>query len=89
LQRLLLFSGYIFPALIAALVPVRSYIVSRLFTEEDVLYLDPMAETQQDFSEKEVMEDDNDNDDDEQQHLVGEDNAVHVPTDIGEDYAEA
>ncbi len=58
--------------------------VSRLFTEEDLLYLDPMAETQQDFSEKEVMDDD-DNNDDEQQHLVGEDNVEQVPTDIGEE----
>jgi hypothetical protein len=33
--------------------------------------------------------DDDDNDDDEQQHLVGEDNVEHVPTAIGEEYAEA
>jgi hypothetical protein len=38
-------SGYIFPALVAALVPVRSYFVRYLFSEEDLKYLDPFAET--------------------------------------------
>lgn len=36
--------GYIFPALIASLVPFRTYIVSRLFSEEDLVYLDPLDE---------------------------------------------
>jgi hypothetical protein len=40
-----------------------------------------MAKTQQDFSEKEVMS--------EQQYLVGEDNVEHFPTGIGEEYTEA
>jgi hypothetical protein len=38
-------SGYIFPALVAALVPIRSYLVYYMFTEEDLKYLDPFAET--------------------------------------------
>jgi hypothetical protein len=37
--------GYIFPALVAALVPIRSYMVYYMFTEEDLKYLDPFAET--------------------------------------------
>lgn len=36
--------GYIFPALIAALVPFRTYLVSRMFDEDDLVYLDPMDE---------------------------------------------
>ena len=38
-------SGYIFPALIAALVPFRTYIVSRMFDEDDLVILDPMDES--------------------------------------------
>ncbi len=37
--------GYVFPALVAALVPIRSFIVSRCFSEEDLKYLDPIGET--------------------------------------------
>lgn len=44
--------GYIFPALIAALVPVRSYIVSRLFDDSDLKYLDPVDETDDDYVEE-------------------------------------
>ena len=44
--------GYIFPALVAALVPVRSYIVSRCFAEEDLKYLDPIGETEEEAHEE-------------------------------------
>ena len=37
-------SGYIFPALIAALVPLRTFVVSRMFDEGDLAHLDPMDE---------------------------------------------
>lgn len=33
--------GYVFPVLIAALVPIRSYIISCFFSEEDLVYMDP------------------------------------------------
>ncbi len=36
--------GYIFPALIAALVPFRTFVVRRMFDEDDLVYLDPMEE---------------------------------------------
>ena len=38
-------TGYIFPALVAALVPIRSYLVYYMFSEEDLKFLDPFAET--------------------------------------------
>lgn len=37
--------GFIFPILVAALVPIRSHIVSRCFTKQDLKYLDPIEET--------------------------------------------
>jgi hypothetical protein len=45
-------SGYIFPALIAGLVPLRSYVVCRLFTKGDLAYLDPFEETEDDYVEE-------------------------------------
>jgi hypothetical protein len=33
--------GYIYPALLTALVPFRSYVLCRFFKEEDMKYLDP------------------------------------------------
>jgi hypothetical protein len=37
-------TGYIFPALIAALVPFRAYVISYFFTDADLVYLDPLDE---------------------------------------------
>lgn len=34
--------GYIFPALIVALVPFRAYVLPLIFDEEDLMYLDPI-----------------------------------------------
>ena len=49
---LLRLSGYIYPALLTALVPVRSYILSRLFSEDDLQYLDPSGETEEELREE-------------------------------------
>lgn len=43
--------GYIYPALLTALVPVRSYILSRFFSEQDMKHLDPFGETEEDYHE--------------------------------------
>ena len=40
-------TGYIFPALVAALVPIRSFLVPRYFSSEDLKYLDPIGETEE------------------------------------------
>jgi hypothetical protein len=56
-------SGYIFPALIAALIPVRTYIVSWMFDEDDLRYLDPMDEA---FTPP--GKDDNDDDDEKKEN---------------------
>jgi boron transporter len=45
-------SGYIYPALLTALVPFRSYILTRWFSEEDLQHLDPFGETEQDYHEE-------------------------------------
>lgn len=44
--------GYIYPALLTALVPVRSYILSRCFDEEDLKHLDPYSETEEEYHEE-------------------------------------
>ena len=44
--------GYIFPALVAGLVPLRSMVVSRMFKEEDLQYLDPVGETEADYADE-------------------------------------
>lgn len=44
--------GYIYPALLTALVPVRSYILSRCFDEEDLKHLDPYGETEEEYHEE-------------------------------------
>jgi len=41
--------GYVFPALICLFVPFRSFVVNHLFDENDLLYLDPVTETDADF----------------------------------------
>jgi len=46
--------GYIFPALVAALVPIRSFFVSRVFAEDDLVYLDPMGETEEEAHDERV-----------------------------------
>jgi hypothetical protein len=48
-------SGYIFPALVTALVPLRSWVVSCLFTEEDLKHLDPAGETEDDYLEEQEV----------------------------------
>jgi hypothetical protein len=37
-------TGYIFPALIASLVPFRAYVITYFFDEADLVFLDPMNE---------------------------------------------
>mmetsp|Transcript_46056 Transcript_46056/g.111546 ORF Transcript_46056/g.111546 Transcript_46056/m.111546 type:complete len:613 (-) Transcript_46056:89-1927(-) len=44
--------GYVFPALIALYVPVRSFIVSRLFSPEDLQHLDPSGESEEDYHDE-------------------------------------
>jgi hypothetical protein len=44
--------GYIYPALLTALVPIRSYILSRWFDEKDLKHLDPFGETEQDYHQE-------------------------------------
>ena len=39
--------GYIFPVLVVILIPFRLYVVSRLFKDEDLKYLDPIGETEE------------------------------------------
>mmetsp|Transcript_8400 Transcript_8400/g.17826 ORF Transcript_8400/g.17826 Transcript_8400/m.17826 type:complete len:614 (-) Transcript_8400:92-1933(-) len=46
--------GYIYPALLTALVPVRSFILSRLFCAEDVKYLDPMGGNEEDYHHEQI-----------------------------------
>eukprot|EP00526_Cylindrotheca_closterium_P007407 CAMPEP_0113654712 /NCGR_PEP_ID=MMETSP0017_2-20120614/29301_1 /TAXON_ID=2856 /ORGANISM="Cylindrotheca closterium" /LENGTH=690 /DNA_ID=CAMNT_0000567875 /DNA_START=66 /DNA_END=2138 /DNA_ORIENTATION=- /assembly_acc=CAM_ASM_000147 len=42
-------SGYVFPALIAIFVPFRLYVVSRFFSKQDLKYLDPVGESDEDY----------------------------------------
>ena len=46
--------GYVFPALIAAFVPIRSFLVSRLFHEDDLKFLDPVDETEDDYIAEQI-----------------------------------
>jgi hypothetical protein len=41
--------GYIFPALVCACVPIRQYVLTRIFTEEDLKHLDPFGESEEEF----------------------------------------
>jgi hypothetical protein len=45
-------TGYIYPALLTALVPLRSYILARCFTEADLKHLDPFDESEEDYREE-------------------------------------
>ena len=43
-------TGYIYPALLTALVPFRSYILDRLFDEKDTEFLDPSNESEAEYA---------------------------------------
>jgi len=47
--------GYIYPALLTALVPVRSYILSRVFKEEHLKHLDPYDASEENYEEEQHM----------------------------------
>ncbi|CAJ1934246.1 unnamed protein product [Cylindrotheca closterium] len=44
--------GYVFPALIAMFVPFRIHVVSRFFSKEDLEYLDPVEDSDEDYSDE-------------------------------------
>ena len=46
--------GYIFPILVTSLVPIRSFLISRFFSEADLVYLDPIGETEQEAHDEKV-----------------------------------
>jgi hypothetical protein len=45
-------TGYIYPALLTALVPLRSRVLSKLFSEKDLKYLDPSSATEREHEEE-------------------------------------
>ncbi len=45
-------TGYIYPALLTALVPLRSYVLARYFTEADLKHLDPFDETEDEYMDE-------------------------------------
>jgi hypothetical protein len=45
-------TGYIYPALLTALVPLRSRVLSKLFSEQDLKYLDPSSATEREHDEE-------------------------------------
>jgi len=45
-----LHAGYIYPALLTALVPFRSYVLERLFDEKDIAHLDPTDESEEEHA---------------------------------------
>mmetsp|Transcript_20933 Transcript_20933/g.45469 ORF Transcript_20933/g.45469 Transcript_20933/m.45469 type:complete len:660 (+) Transcript_20933:306-2285(+) len=47
--------GYIYPALLTALVPFRSYVLSRWFSDEETRHLDPFGESEEEFHEHEKL----------------------------------
>lgn len=47
--------GYIYPALLTALVPFRSFVLRRFFADEDLKFLDPVEETEEDFEEEQRL----------------------------------
>ena len=47
--------GYIFPALIGLLVPFRYFLVKRWFSEEDLKYLDPIGQTDDEAHDEKFM----------------------------------
>ena len=54
----LIFTGYIYPALLTCLVPIRSYVLTRCFSERDMEHLDPSGESEQEYydEQKEIEE---------------------------------
>jgi boron transporter len=44
--------GYIYPALLTALVPVRSYVMERIFKQEDIKFLDPFGEDDDNYHQE-------------------------------------
>ena len=44
--------GYIYPALLTLLVPFRSFLLSRVFSEKDLEHLDPYGETEEEYHEE-------------------------------------
>lgn len=47
--------GYLYPAMLTLLVPFRSYILHQLFPEEDLRHLDPVTESEEEFSEEQRL----------------------------------
>ena len=47
--------GYIYPALLVALVPVRRYFVSRILSADDLNYLDPSSLGQMELVEEQEL----------------------------------
>eukprot|EP00525_Craspedostauros_australis_P005285 CAMPEP_0198114780 /NCGR_PEP_ID=MMETSP1442-20131203/6066_1 /TAXON_ID= /ORGANISM="Craspedostauros australis, Strain CCMP3328" /LENGTH=213 /DNA_ID=CAMNT_0043772169 /DNA_START=102 /DNA_END=743 /DNA_ORIENTATION=+ len=62
--------GYIFPAMVAALVPIRSYLVHALFSQEDLKFLDPQDEAMK------APGNDTENDKKDEDHVAEDDEAV-------------
>ena len=44
--------GYIFPALLALLIPFRSYVLVHVFDKQDFIHLDPSGETDEDYHDE-------------------------------------
>jgi hypothetical protein len=47
--------GYIYPAMLTALVPFRAYILSRVFSEHDMKYLDPFGESEEEYEQEQKL----------------------------------
>ena len=47
--------GYLYPALLTALVPFRSFVLSRMFNEKDLTYLDPHGDDSGDYEEEQKI----------------------------------
>jgi hypothetical protein len=47
--------GYLYPALLTLLVPFRSYILYRLFAQEDLRHLDPVNESEEAFHQEQRL----------------------------------
>eukprot|EP00566_Odontella_aurita_P008076 CAMPEP_0113546980 /NCGR_PEP_ID=MMETSP0015_2-20120614/12103_1 /TAXON_ID=2838 /ORGANISM="Odontella" /LENGTH=659 /DNA_ID=CAMNT_0000447487 /DNA_START=176 /DNA_END=2155 /DNA_ORIENTATION=+ /assembly_acc=CAM_ASM_000160 len=47
--------GYIYPALLAVLVPLRSYVLTRFFSKEDLKHLDPSDESEEEYHEEQRL----------------------------------
>jgi len=47
--------GYIYPALLTALVPLRSYLLERVFPAKNIQHLDPQEESNEEFHDEQIM----------------------------------